>query len=42
VGHAVWPVVQLRLQTPAVHFCPAGQTLPQVPQLFGSLVVVAQ
>jgi len=25
-----------------VQLCPAGQTLPQLPQLFGSLFVVAQ
>jgi hypothetical protein len=29
-------------QTPAVQAWPAGQTVPQAPQLFGSLVVVAQ
>ncbi len=38
----VRPVAQVCWQVPALHVCPAGQTLPQIPQFDGSLEVSVQ
>jgi len=37
-----WPLLQLEVQTPLEHTSVAPQTLPQLPQLLGSVLVSEQ
>ena len=41
-GHIVIGDVQLDMQPPLTHVCPAPQTVPHIPQLFGSVLRFAQ
>ena len=40
--HAVMPVPHISVHIPLLHTFMGGQTMPQPPQLFGSLPVLAQ